>query len=235
VPGRPTALAPLGLEAPLVRADAERAGARLAALLRAPLRAAVLATTDDEQAAIALATFEEHLPAGGGACPVPAPLAATPGRTDVTVPGDEPFAQIALGLAATSSAAAADVAAALLGAPDGPVARAAASVGGSARAARFGDAGVRLDVRVSPERVEDALAAVQTALGALARGEMADASLRQARAAAVEAARDRAADPDERLRRLFWGEAARPTPPDPRAVAAELAPERWTIVVARPD
>lgn len=236
LPGRPTILAPLGLEAPLVRADAEQAGARLAALLRVPLRAAVIANADPRQADVALATFEQHLPPTGGSCAIAAsPGGGARGRTDVRVPGDEPFGQIVLGLAAASSPAAADVAASLLGAPEGPVARAAASVGGSARAIRFGDAGVRLDVRVSPERLDDALTAVQTALGALARGEIAEASLRAARSRAAEQARHRAADPDHRLRALWRGsEPSRSDAADPRAVAAELAPERWTIVVARP-
>ena len=106
-------------------------------------------------------------------------------------------------------------------------------VGASARASRQGEDLVLLDVRSAPERVEEAFSAIQSALAKLGRGEIDEPTLARCRAATELTARARAAEPSARMLELWRGVRTLP-PGDPRAAAAELAPERWALVVARP-
>jgi len=235
-PERPLALAPLGLEPALVRADAVAAAAAPADVLAGPVRAAVLSNVDGAQSDRAIATLETLLPPGPIApCPGSHPQpAGARGRVDVRVAGDERFAQLSWATGPLGSEAA-EVAVAILQLTDGELARAAASVGASVRVRRVGTA-VMIDTRVAPERTDEAFVAMSAALDRISRSELDEPTARRVRGSAHARLRDRTADPVSRAVELWiHGAVTLIDPVDPRSISPRLEAASWLVVVARPS
>ena len=239
-PERPLALAPLGLEPALVRAEAVAAAAAPADVFAGPVRAAVLSNVDSAQSDRAIATLEAQLPPGPTApCPVssapaPAPRAGGRGRVDVRVAGDERFGQLLWATGPLASEAA-EVAVAILQLTDGELSRAAASVGASVRVRRVGGA-VLIDTRVAPERTDEAFAAISAALDRVSRSQLDEPTARRVQGRARARLGDQTADPVSRVVELWLHGAIMPTNPvDLRSISPRLEAASWLVVVARPS
>ncbi len=238
---RAATLEPLGPPELAQRFEAVDLALRLRSLARGPLTIAVLANQDEQQArtaAAAAARWFSPEATAPSACPV-SPREPLEPRVDARGARGPARAHVVV---LSEPGRSTEVAAELLGGPDGLVTSALRAIPGAdanARATPDGGALV-IEVRAPEDGIERAVGDVRDLLSRVSRGEVPDAAIVAALARREARERARLAEPRERVVRVWAGDDAVVVPPiAPAEVRAwlgrTLVAERTTVAVAHSD
>lgn len=245
-PEHPVLVEPLGSFAQVSRADADRYQRRWRGFGAGGVGLAVLGNAGDGQASRAAEEIQRWLIGNGSAstCVRSSPT-PRPSRTEVHGSGTSHSAWLLFGAQAPDPDLARVARELLDGETEASLSRQALSkVPGATARAWVSDAGALVvTVQSTDELVDDAERAMTALIARIARGDVTEASARDAARAAEDDERRALADPRTRLRLLLSGGALEPAPlatPDIlarfKAFAADsLGERRWVVVVAHPD
>lgn len=250
-PEHPSWLDPLGTWTRVAGASVETLRFRWQALAEGPLRLAVVANADLQQAQAAAAAVDRWLSVRRQerTCEPASASPHRPGRYTATLPPGTELAQVLVGLPVpprgTPGYELAELTALALDGPDGLLAPALSSVGVVAGASARVTGGSRaaaliVDVRVPSEAVETTVTDVKALLARLARGAATDADFARAAGLAARRERNELTQPRRRLVDLWSARAptaiVRPTAVAWREwLAATLREASLVIVEAKPD
>jgi hypothetical protein len=244
-PEHPVLVEPLGSFAEVSRADADRFVRRWRAFGSGGIELGVLANVNAAQAKRASEVVGRWLVGTGGAgsCQRSTP-APRPSRTEVHGSGTSHSAWVLFGAPVADPGLAETARVLLDGRTQASLSRAAlASVPGATARAWVSDGGALVvTVQVSDELSDPAEKAMTALVAKLAKGDVPEATLRDAARAAEEDARRELADPRTRLRLLLsGGKLEAPVLGGADVVAkfkafgaSTLGADRWIVVVAHP-
>jgi hypothetical protein len=255
VPGHPSWIAPLGSWDDLAKSAAEAASLRWSAITAGPLRAAVLANDDADQAETIERTLDRWLVRTTDqprACPpVESPLAPHPSILEINISPPPPpsvaTAQALVGFAVAPQGSPesrwAELTMAGLNGAEGWLAKALASpsLGATAQARLLGGprgAALVVDVRAPEPQLDAAVAQIRGLFQRLSQGAIAQADLERSATLRDKWDAEAALDPRRRLVDL-WRDA-RPSPKPPATLeawrawaAGALKDDKLIVVLAR--